>query len=574
MRIARRTAVTVAVCLGAMVLSLTAPASAVAAGPMSRAGAALPSRAVQVRTLGAALPSRAAQVRTLEAALAHLHADYGELYRRFSPGPDDILGYGIGALWSRGIDGAGTTVALLEGWRDPFVSQVLARFDHAYDLPTVHLSSIYPAGALPASCPHQMLVLGSYGSCYDWRYELELDVESVHLIAPYARILLVVAPADRDADAAEGVAPPEMLEGVEDVSRHHLANVISVSDGSGESTYRHGRAEIVAQDPGELAAAAAGIPFVGGTGDCGAAQALAVNQQTGCAHVTHFRDSTTWADSPWVTAVGGSVPDLNPRTGARLGPDHLWRVNTGLLIIGAGAGRSTVFARPAYQNGVASIIHSRMRSVPDITMDASDGTSQATPLFAGVLALATQENGGRDLGPVNPALYALGPEGTRAGIVDVTGGNDTFRDPGERLRVPGFSAVRGFDVASGWGTVNAPVFVPSLVAMTRRMGEESAARASASAGLRALENHSLRVQSVGATSTTGGAELQVDASGLLPEFPVSLSIAGRVVVHLRANAQGRLEAELRLPGLTLAPGPHAATLTGLLITETARFSTS
>ena len=32
--------------------------------------------------------------------------------------------------------------------------------------------------------------------------------------------------------------------------------------------------------------------------------------------------------------------------------------------------------------------------------------------------------------------------------------------------MPGFTAGKGFDVASGWGTVNAAKFVPSLVAAT------------------------------------------------------------------------------------------------------------
>jgi hypothetical protein len=48
--------------------------------------------------------------------------------------------------------------------------------------------------------------------------------------------------------------------------------VISISDGTGEGTYRYGREELLAQ----LAAAAAGIPVLEGTGDCDAAQHLAV----------------------------------------------------------------------------------------------------------------------------------------------------------------------------------------------------------------------------------------------------------------------------------------------------------
>ena len=54
-------------------------------------------------------------------------------------------------------------------------------------------------------------------------------------------------------------------------------------------------------------------------------------------------------------------------------------------------------------------------------MDADDCTTQASPTFAGILALATQLRGA-DLGTVNPALAALGPRGTAAGIIDVPAG--------------------------------------------------------------------------------------------------------------------------------------------------------
>ena len=140
----------------------------------------------------------------------------------------------------------------------------------------------------------------------------------------------------------------------------------------------------------------------------------------------------------------------SPPPGRKAGPDPLWHVGR----FSEGAGFSSVFARPGYQNGVAAITGSRMRSVPDITMDAQDGTSQAAPLFAGVLALATQLNHA-NVGPVNPALYGiLGPAGARAGIADVVKGNNSAP------KVTGFTAGRGFDVASGWGTINASRFVP------------------------------------------------------------------------------------------------------------------
>lgn len=104
---------------------------------------------------------------------------------------------------------------------------------------------------LPATWPPGMVRLGSYGSCQGWAGELELDVLAVHMMAPYARILVTVAPPDSEItdDAASNVAPPEFMEAVEYLGVHHLANVISISDGTAESTYSRGFDEIHAQDP-------------------------------------------------------------------------------------------------------------------------------------------------------------------------------------------------------------------------------------------------------------------------------------------------------------------------------------
>ena len=71
-----------------------------------------------------------------------------------------------------------------------------------------------------------MLKLGHYGSCSVWQGEEGIDVLFAHLLAPYARILVAVAPPDSEItdDAASQVAPPEFMQAVEYISVHHLAN--------------------------------------------------------------------------------------------------------------------------------------------------------------------------------------------------------------------------------------------------------------------------------------------------------------------------------------------------------------
>jgi subtilase family serine protease len=93
------------------------------------------------------------------------------------------------------------------------------------------------------------------------------------------------------------------------------------------------------------------------------------------------------------------------------------------------------------------------------------GTSEAAPLFAGMIAIAGQIRGGR-VGWINPLLYRLGASGGRA-LRDVTLGDNhfTFADAGGRVvTVPGSHAVPGYDLASGWGTVDATFLCPVLAA--------------------------------------------------------------------------------------------------------------
>jgi subtilase family serine protease len=502
-------------------------------------------------------------IKVLAAALKKMRDNYAS-FANFTPGPQDIFDYNIGNLWLKGIDGSGTTVAVIEGWDDPNVAAFIHVRDVRYGLPDPVIQTIYPSGPLPAQCPPGMVALGSYGSCAGWRGELELDVLTVHLIAPYAKIVISATPADSEItdDPASNVAPPEMMHALEYISARHIANAISISDGTGEDTYTFGTAQIQANDPGPLAAAAAGIPVLNATGDCGVVQNLAI-ANTQCGTTSPGPATATWDDSPWVTAVGGTVPNVSKTDGNKLGPDPIWHVGG---IFAEGAGFSAVYPRPSYQDGVARITGSRMRSVPDITMDAQSGTSESAPMVAGVLALATQLNHGRNLGPVNPVLYdILGPLGTLAGISDVVSGNNSVIDPQTgQVLVRGFTAAPGFDVASGWGTVDASMFVPALVAATRTSGLTRSARNEAGRELSGLE-HAIRL-SPGADGTTS-----VSSAGFLPRHPVKLAIDGAVVTTLAAGDNGVVSYLLDPAALGLKPGHHVLTLQGMLITTTVSF---
>jgi subtilase family serine protease len=101
---------------------------------------------------------------------------------------------------------------------------------------------------------------------------------------------------------------------------------------------------------------------------------------------------------------------------------------------------------------------------PPNTLSIVGGTSESTPLFSGIVALADQI-AGHSLGDINPALYAL-ESNPLSGIVDVTEGDNTFTVLGEEgeslFTVKGFKAKKGYDMASGLGTVNGYVFAHAL----------------------------------------------------------------------------------------------------------------
>ena len=96
----------------------------------------------------------------------------------------------------------------------------------------------------------------------------------------------------------------------------------------------------------------------------------------------------------------------------------------------------------------------------DVGWGIVGGTSEATPMFAGVVAVAAQLAGHR-LGLINSALYSIAQRGA-PGIVDVTDGDNSFGDVG------GFDAVAGYDLASGVGSVDAAHLVPELAAAVKR----------------------------------------------------------------------------------------------------------
>jgi hypothetical protein len=269
------------------------------------------------------------------------------------------------------------------------------------------------------------------------------------------------------------------------------------------------------------------------SGDCGPTDPTVLNDTGQCTPPIGVTAGHP-VDNPWVTAVGGTIPNAGLATAAgRTAPDALWTARNNNSDA-EGAGVSTIYPKPFYQRGIPALDGVTGRADPDIAMDASDGTSQASPTFAGIMALATQLHGGRDLGTVNPALAAIGPRGTAAGIIDVPAGftNSAYG-------VTGSATGTGYDLASGWGTIYAPDFVPALVRqIDRQIGPFQPSRL-AQFELNRLENRisesAARVVSGQSVTVTGRGYIPgrtpngttvLDGFGVFPGLPGQFGVTG------------------------------------------------
>jgi subtilase family serine protease len=383
--------------------------------------------------------------------------------------------YDLAPLFARGIDGRGRTIVIVDAFGSPTIQDDLKTFDQTFGLPDPpSFQVIQPVGAVPDFPQDPFGVSDRLG----WAGETTLDVEWAHVMAPGAKILLVETPTS-ETEGVQGF--PEIVRAENFVIDHGLGDVISQSFGATEQTFPN--ADAIRDLRGSVVNARRHhVTMLASSGDQGAG---ALKADTSCCFPF---PAVIWPSSdPLVTSTGGTQLNLDD-AGNRISPDIVWN--------GAGGGVSTVFGRPEFQDGVRHAVGGH-RGIPDISLSSAvngavitfssypnprgpnptapnprfhlvAGTSEASPLFAGVVALADQAARHR-LGFLNQRLYEMAADHS-SGVVDVTTGSNpiTFCNaacgtPQEQdITIPGFTAAPGFDLASGWGTIDAARFVPEL----------------------------------------------------------------------------------------------------------------
>jgi subtilase family serine protease len=377
------------------------------------------------------------------------------------------VAYDLNPLYSgkatgKPVTGAGETIVFLERTGSPTISNDLRTFDAQLGLPNPTLT-IDKFGYIPPFNPNDPSEVSSAEST-------TLAVEYAHAIAPGAKIVV----AETDAAIGEpGFA--KLMNEAESLINRGVGDVMMLSAFSGAENAFPGASSgnyssILDQRYALNDAYAHHVTMIIGSGDAGSTNYKSANPP----YPLYKYQAVGWpASDPLVTSVGGTGLNLN-NSGTRLSPDVTWSNAYGA----SGGGESVVFPRPAYQNGVAAVVGAQ-RGIPDISLSAQPGcwgyysfrgaggtgwhifggTNEAAVMMTGIVALADQV-AGHPLGLINPALYKLGglheagAQGT--GIVDVTSGRNTFGG------VKGYPAGTGYNLATGWGSIDAAQFVPAL----------------------------------------------------------------------------------------------------------------
>lgn len=343
-----------------------------------------------------------------------------------------VQAYGVNAINFGSVTGtgAGQTIALIDAYNDPKAASDLAAFDSYYGLaapPSFTQLNQSGGTSLPANA-----------SVGGWGLEESLDIEWAHVIAPQAKIILYEASSNSDSDLISAAA----------TTARNNANVtvVSMSFGGGEDSSETSLDSVFTSSH---------VTFVASTGDTGSPAGYP-------------------SYSPNVIAVGGTTLSVSS-SGTWMG-ETAWS--------GSGGGTSTVEAEPAYQQSVQT---TGSRTTPDVAMDANPGsgvpvydsydegtsapwitvggTSLASPMFAGLIAIADQGRVINGLSVLNTKSNPAASNTTQALPLLYTASQSDFHDVTSGSN-GGYSAGPGYDEVTGRGSPIANQLVPYLAGTT------------------------------------------------------------------------------------------------------------
>ena len=261
--------------------------------------------------------------------------------------------------------GGSRAIGIVDAYDNPNAYGDLSTFNAQFGVEAINPSSfivVYASkgGAAPGSCTGPA-TRPPPAAGTGWDLEADLDIEYAHAMAPLANLYLVEAQSNSFSDLLCAVS---------------VAGNLVAAQGGGEISMGWGGAEFPAELLIDPVFTKAKVVYFAAAGDAPGTGYPAV--------------------SPNVVAAGGTSTSRNPGTG-NFEFENTWQLG--------GGGLSAYESRPAYQNGIATIVGTQ-RGVPDISSDGNPytgvwvftstyfstpawvpvgGTSAASPVWAGIV---------------------------------------------------------------------------------------------------------------------------------------------------------------------------------------------
>ena len=317
-------------------------------------------------------------------------------------------------------------------------------------------------------------------------------------------------------------------------------------------------------------------------------QALAVDYPASSAYVTGVGGTQistasasyqTPGDGYWNTNSNSNTGINN--TAIKYIPEQAWNENalcdkyalqdgdttTSDYVCAGGGGASAFFSKPSWQTGVENIPADGMRDVPDVALNAAiydpgyllctsdktfwqskqkascnsgfldsssgfptagGGTSFATPIFAGMLALINQQYSyTTGQGEVNKTLYTIAASSSYAtAFHDITTGNNACDIPAAcgsgTADNTTYSAGAGYDQATGLGSVDLTILASVWTTSGGGTGSTlttttTVTPASTTPALNASDNFTIAVAASDGSTPTGSISISVDSGTAVTE---------------------------------------------------------
>jgi subtilase family serine protease len=339
--------------------------------------------------------------------------------------------------------GSGQTIGIVT--KSDFYTPDIKAYELQAGLPDVAINRVYIDGM------KQFLTPPPGNKCFgnfDPEVEVSMDIEMAISMAPGAQITVYGEPPGKlTGDILNEIANPSQGEAMP----NQIGTSITLDYGGDDSPrVYHAYMQMCMQ----------GQSFFAYSGDNGA-----------------YGDNSLGSplpfspgDFPYVVSVGGTMLTMKGNGSSWLS-ENSWSLS--------GGGPSPWFTIPPFQQGISNsrnLASTTMRSCPDVSMPASNvfvisnagdrfgcgGTSSATPLWAGFMALVNEQASLHNLPPVgflDWAIYEIGRLPSYKNCFHDINDNNNNSTSGNPKK---YQAVDGYDQVTGWGSPNGMTLINAL----------------------------------------------------------------------------------------------------------------